>query len=104
MEKLHERGLRFVRCDFNRSYEELFITTNCNTIFIWRLNRNIYTQTFLYHLNPESINNMFNVESNVPYSMRDPYNFDLYKFNTKMYSYNSPMYAGFKKNGTLEMF
>ncbi len=40
MEKLHEHGLKFVTNDFNRNYEERLVATNCNKMFLWRLQQN----------------------------------------------------------------
>ncbi len=39
MEKIYERGLRFVMNDPSRSYEELLMLTKCDTMFLWRLKK-----------------------------------------------------------------
>ncbi len=39
MEKIYERGLRFVMNDLSRSYEELLMLIKCDTMFLWRLKK-----------------------------------------------------------------
>ncbi len=93
MEKICERGLRFVMNDPSRSYEELSMLTKCDTMFLWRLKK---VATFMYkcfyRLHLKYFNVMFNVKE-MPYSMRDDLKFILPKFNTKTYGYKSLVYA-----------
>ncbi len=96
MEKVYERGLRFVMNDPSQSYEELLMLTKCDTMFLWRLKKiAIFMYTCLYRLHPKHINDMFNVKE-MSYSMRDDLKFILPKFKTKTYGYKSLVYAGAK--------
>ncbi len=71
IEKIYERGLRFVMNDPSRSYEELLMLTKCDTMFSWRLKKiSFFMYKRFYRLHPKYINDMFNMKE-MPYSMRD---------------------------------
>ena len=96
MEKIHERGLKFVLNDASKTYEELLIMTNCDTMTLWRLKKiALFMYKCFYKLHPNYINEMFKAKDSM-YSMRDNLKFELYKFKTKRYGYKSLMYAGTK--------
>ena len=96
MEKIHERGLRFVTQDFRRSYDDLLIKTNCDTFVLWRLKKiAIFMYKCFYKLHPKYIVNMFDCKES-QYLLRDDIQLDLYKFKTKTYGYRSLLYAGSK--------
>ncbi len=59
MEKIYERGLRFVMNDPSQSYEELLMLTKCDTMFLWRLKKiTIFMYKCFYRLRQKYINDM----------------------------------------------
>ena len=95
LEKIYERSLRFVANDFSSTYDELLIALDCDTLLLSRL-KCLALHMFKCHKNlvPAYVN-VFTLR-NSNYELRDELRYDLYKFRTKKYGYNTVLYAGAK--------
>ena len=94
MEKIQERGLRFVYSDAKSSYSELLSKSNKNMLYIERLKKiSLFVYKCVNEIGPSSVHDLFSVKP-LPYNMRDPYKVDQPKVKTTSFGLNSLKYSG----------
>ena len=96
MEKIQERGLRFVYNDSKSSYKELLSKANKNILYIERLKKlAVFVFRSKNEIGPASVHNMF-VTKDLNYSLRDSSKCVQPKSNTTTFGLNSLTYSGAK--------
>ena len=96
LEKLQERGLRFVFSDHTSTYEALLLKANLLSLSMNRLKLlGIEVYKCVNKLNPEYLNSMFK-QRTISYDFRDPLKLELSKFRTTSFGYKSFSYYGAK--------
>ena len=94
IEKIQERGLRFVYNDFKASYSDLLSRANKNMLYIDRLQK---LALFVYkcknQIGPSSVHDLYDAK-NIPYAFRDSSKFVQHKSNTTTYGLHSIKYSG----------
>ena len=94
MERIQERGLRFVYCDRFSSYSDLLSKSGKNMLYIDRLKK---LALFVYKcVNQEgpSITHDLYCKKNTGYSLRDPHKLKQPKVNTTTFGLKSLRYSG----------
>ena len=96
LEKLQERGLRFVFNDHVSPYDALLTKADLLPLSMNRLKLlGIEVFKCIHGTNPEYMNNMFKIKS-ASYEFRDPSKLELTKFRTTKFGYKSFAYYGSK--------
>ena len=94
MEKIQERGLRFVFNDSESSYNELLNKANKNLLYIERIKRlAVLTFKCKNQIGPASQHNIY-ATKDIPYNLRDTSKLTQPKANTSTYGLNSLKYSG----------
>ena len=94
MEKIQERGLRFVFNDSESSYNELLNKANKNLLYIERIKRlAVLTFKCKNQIGPASLHNIY-ATKDIPYNLRDTSKLTQPKANTSTYGLNSLKYSG----------
>ena len=71
MEKIQERGLRYVFNDTTSSYSELLSRSNKNLLYIERLKKlALFVYKCVHEIGPSSVHDLFS-EKNIAYNLRD---------------------------------
>ena len=94
MEKIQERGLRFVYNDTVSSYAELLSTSGKKMLYIDRLKKlAIFVYKCVKDKGPSSTHNLYSTK-NVGYCLRDPHKVTQPDVNTTKFGLNSLSYSG----------
>ena len=96
LEKLQERALRFVYCDYSTAYSELLCKANMLSLSMYRLRfMAIEVYKCVNDLNPTFLNNVFRLK-HVNHNLRDRNLLVQPTFNTFTFGYKSFSYYGAK--------
>ena len=94
IEKIQERGLRFVYNDAKSSYSQLLSRANKNVLYIHRLKK---IAEFVYKcvnkVGPASVHDLYSIKS-IPYDLRDSSRTQQPKTSTTTFGLNSLKYSG----------
>ena len=94
MEKIQERGLRFVYNDHSSSYSELLSISNKKMLYVERLQKiAVFVFKCVHEIGPSSVHNLFSSKP-LSYGMRDPYKVDQSKVESTSSGLNSIKYSG----------
>ena len=94
MEKIQERGLRFVYNDVNSTYSELLKKSGKKLLYIERIQKlAIFVYKCIKQEGPSSTHDLYSIK-NVPYSFRDSSRAIQDKVTTTTYGLNSLRYSG----------
>ena len=94
MEKIQERGLRFVYNDSTSSYKELLSIANKKMLYIDRLKRiALFVFKCIHHQGPSTVHDLFSAKPN-SYSFRDPIKAVQPKVDSTTFGLHSLRYSG----------
>ena len=94
IEKIQERGLRFVYNDTKSSYSELLIKSDKNMLYIERLKRiALFVFKCINEIGPSSVHDLF-TEKPLSFILRDPYKVKQPKVRTTKFGLHSLRYSG----------
>ena len=94
MEKLQERGLRFVYNDSETSYTDLLAKTNKNMLYINRIKKiALFVFKCVNKIGPPSVYDLYTKKS-VPYGLRDPNKIEQSIPNTTSFGLQNLKYSG----------
>ena len=94
IEKIQERGLRFVYNDCKSSYSELLSRSNKKMLYISRLQKlAIFVFKCKNEIGPPSVHNLY-ATKDISYNLRDPSKFVQPKSNTTTFGLKSLKYSG----------
>ena len=94
IEKIQERGLRFVYNDTKSSYSELLIKSDKNMLYIERLKRiALFVFKCINEIGPSSVHDLF-TEKPLSFILRDPYKVKQPKVKTTKFGLHSLRYSG----------
>ena len=94
IEKIQERGLRFIFNDFQSRYKELLLKASMYPLYLKRI-KNVLIEIFkiCQHSCPAYLNDLFSIKD-VSYDLRNEVSLQLPKFKSIKYGKNSLRYIG----------